>query len=159
VLSLETGYKRDYREGAAYKDYFATDDLMFRVAQRDDRLKNKAEVLALLVRDEAGARHPVALAADFLQKRPVHQFAAGGRHFVVLTSGKGANRVYEARDRRLTAAGGGRLRDDRGRIWQQTEEALVAGDGAQEPPLGRVPAHRVFWFAWYAQFPTTMLVK
>ncbi|MCA1652435.1 MAG: DUF3179 domain-containing protein [Acidobacteria bacterium] len=31
VLSLDTGYARDYAEGAAYRDYFATDRLMFQV--------------------------------------------------------------------------------------------------------------------------------
>jgi transposase-like protein len=29
VLSIETGFDRDYREGAAYRDYFNTDRLMF----------------------------------------------------------------------------------------------------------------------------------
>ena len=29
VLSRDTGYRRDYAEGAAYRDYFATDELMF----------------------------------------------------------------------------------------------------------------------------------
>ena len=33
VLSLETGHERDYSEGAAYRDYFATDELMFAVPE------------------------------------------------------------------------------------------------------------------------------
>jgi len=47
VLSPDTGYKRDYSEGAAYRDYFATDQLMFRVSNTDTRLRSKAEVLVL----------------------------------------------------------------------------------------------------------------
>ena len=47
VLSLGTGYFRDYSEGAAYREYFATDDLMFTVPRIDSRLANKDEVLAL----------------------------------------------------------------------------------------------------------------
>ena len=47
MLSLETGYERDYAEGAAYRDYFGTDRLMFEVPAADSRLKNKAEVLVL----------------------------------------------------------------------------------------------------------------
>jgi hypothetical protein len=47
VLSLETGHERDYSEGAAYRGYFASDDLMFSVSQTDGRLRNKDEVLAL----------------------------------------------------------------------------------------------------------------
>ena len=44
VLSLDTGHRRDYAEGAAYRDYFATDALMFSVPVLDTRLKNKDEV-------------------------------------------------------------------------------------------------------------------
>ncbi len=47
VLSLDTGFKRDYSEGAAYRAYFGTDELMFGVALRDGRLPNKAEVLVV----------------------------------------------------------------------------------------------------------------
>lgn len=42
-----TGHARDYREGVAYRDYFATDELMFGVPELDRRPRNKAEVLAL----------------------------------------------------------------------------------------------------------------
>ena len=31
VLSLNTGHRRDYSEGAAYREYFSTDELMFNV--------------------------------------------------------------------------------------------------------------------------------
>ena len=55
VLSLDTGHRRDYSEGAAYRDYFATDRLMFSVPARDDRLANKAEVLALRSTQAPGA--------------------------------------------------------------------------------------------------------
>jgi len=40
VLSLDTGYERNYAEGAAYRDYFATDRLMFEVPTSDTRLKH-----------------------------------------------------------------------------------------------------------------------
>jgi hypothetical protein len=35
VLSLETGFERDYSEGAAYRDYFASDGIMFEVSRTD----------------------------------------------------------------------------------------------------------------------------
>ena len=67
VLSLETGQQRDYSEGAAYRDYFSTDQLMFQVQARDDRLDNKDEVVVMLFDDPAGgARHPVAESSPFL---------------------------------------------------------------------------------------------
>ena len=33
VLSLDTGFDRDYGEGVAYQEYFATDQLMFKSPQ------------------------------------------------------------------------------------------------------------------------------
>ena len=56
VLSLDTGHERDYREGAAYRDYFSTDDLMFAVSKTDRRLKNKDEVVVTLLEGKDGTR-------------------------------------------------------------------------------------------------------
>ena len=160
VLALETGHARDYSEGAAYRGYFATDALMFTVPRRDDRLKNKDEVLALrLAPKDAGApARPLALAASFLRKRPLYSLSFAGHELVVVTSPVGANRVYEsagvsfARRRE-----DGRLEDLQGRAWRVEEDALVREDGAER--RARVPAHRAFWFGWYAQFPETELVR
>src|SRR5262249_3065238 len=41
VLSLETGFSRDYGQGVAYRDYFNSKDLMFPAAAKDHRLKQK----------------------------------------------------------------------------------------------------------------------
>ncbi|MGH9311725.1 MAG: DUF3179 domain-containing protein [Vicinamibacterales bacterium] len=159
VLSLETGVKRDYSEGAAYRDYFGTDALMFHVSKTDRRLKNKAEVLVMQIRGEDGVRHPVAIAAQFLKKNPLYAFDAGGRRFVVLTTPKGANRVYEAGSARFTRWNGrDTVEDEAGRAWRVSEEALARLDGS-ESPTRRVAAQRAFWFAWYAQFPDTLLIK
>ena len=49
VMDRETGHRRDYSEGAAYRDYFATDELMFEVPWTDRKLKNKAEVVGILL--------------------------------------------------------------------------------------------------------------
>jgi hypothetical protein len=152
VLSLETGRERDYSEGAAYRDYFATDRLMFAVPKLDQRLPNKAEILALRYDDI-----PLAIAATFLKRNPLHHDRAGDTEFVVLTDASGANRVYEAPgvrfeswDRVKTA------RDRSGKTWTLNESELVASDGRR---LKRLPAHRSFWFGWYSQFPRTRLVK
>ncbi len=56
VLSLDTGFRRDYSEGAAYRAYFGTDELMFGVALRDGRLPNKAEVLVIRSTTPRGRR-------------------------------------------------------------------------------------------------------
>lgn len=161
VLSLETGFHRDYSEGAAYRDYFATDALMFEVPGTDSRLKNKAEVLALLLPSKEGApsdRLPVAFSAEFLKRRSVYQGTFGAREIVVLTAPGGANRAYEAGGTRFQKLDGPRVIDSEGRAWRVTEDALVPVDH-QAPPRPRLPARRAFWFGWFAQYPHTALVK
>ncbi len=146
VLSLETGHERDYSEGAAYRDYFSTDRLMFRTSRTDPRLANKAEVLALRLRPAGGGPAvPVAFAASFLARQPVHHVEEAGRKLVIVTSRKGANRVYDAGPHRFSALEPDGVRHaGSSALWRLTEDALIGPDGTRLP---RVPAHRAFWFA------------
>lgn len=160
VLSIATGFARDYSEGAAYRDYFSTDQLMFDVSKHDSRLPNKAEVLVLrLPPSLAGDTGPVAISADFLSRHPVYEVDIPAPRLVVITSPAGANRVYLAGARRFTGMdAAGRVRDGQGRAWTVSEDALRATfDPTLE--LARVPAHRAFWFGWFAQHPDTLLIK
>lgn len=154
VLSLKTGHDRDYSEGAAYHDYFSTDELMFTVPQLDGRLKNKAEVLAL--RFGGDVARPTAISAALLKKTPVFQGRIGAQDYVVLTDASGANRVFAAGGRKFLGIAGDRVVDEQGRRWRVSEPALV-GEGGEE--LARLPAHRAFWFGWFAAFPDTELLK
>ncbi|MGH7703073.1 MAG: DUF3179 domain-containing protein [Gemmatimonadales bacterium] len=155
VLSLDTGHRRDYGEGVAYHDYFATDELMFGVPRLDRRLPNKAEVLAL--RFGAAGEAPLVIAADFLRQHPTYQGRFGGTGFVVLTDRSGANRVYQAGDRSFPAWDGGpTVRSADGARWTVSEGGLRGADGAL---LRRLPAHRAFWFGWSSAFPDTRLVQ
>jgi hypothetical protein len=160
VLSIDTGFRRDYSEGAAYRQYFATDALMFEVPKTDRRLKNKSEVLVLrLASNVQGNSPPVAIAADFLRAHRVYELAVSGHRLVIVTTKAGANRVYESGSHRFRAAReDDRLQDNRGNKWIVKEDALEA---ARDPTLRlpRVPAHRSFWFGWYAQHPDTRLIK
>jgi hypothetical protein len=159
VLSIDTGYRRDYSEGAAYRDYFATDRLMFRVPVLDTRLRTKDEILGLIIPAEGGGRQPVAFAASFLTRHPVYHAEFESVPLVILTSPQGANRVYDAGAHRFVAwTGADSVRDTRGRVWEVGEDALVLA-GAAPVKLPRRTAFRAFWFGWYAQFPDTVLVK
>ncbi len=152
VLSLDTGHQRDYSEGAAYRDYFATDALMFTVPELDRRLRNKAEVLALTLGGE-----PLAVSAAFLDKKRLYQDSSGGVEFVVLTDRSGANRVYETRGRTFERWDDDRTAvDSSGVEWTLAEDRLTSADGAV---LERLPAHRAFWFGWRAAYPETRLVR
>jgi hypothetical protein len=162
VLSLETGHKRDYSEGAAYRDYFASDELYFRVPHVDRRLKNKAEVLTLRLRTRAGADpRPVAIDVALLKRNAVFHFDVDGRRMVVVTSPRGANRVYDLSGHSIafhSMRADGIVIDANGGRWRVAEDALLL-EGEVSTQLPRVVAARAFWFGWYAQFPDTELIK
>jgi hypothetical protein len=153
VLSLNTGHRRDYGEGVAYKDYFSTDKLMFTVPKIDKRLKNKDEVL--IVR-EGG--EPVAISAGFLSQNRIYHDRNGDVSFVVVTDTSGANRVYDSADivfdRHVNPK---TIRSKDGIEWNVTEDALVSENGSRK--LVRLSAHRAFWFGWYADHPDVRLLK
>ena len=160
VLSLDTGHRRNYAEGAAYRAYFGSDDLMFAVSRRDARLPNKEEVLVLRLPDpeRPGELSPLAVTARFLLRNRLYHRHFAGRNLVIVTSEQGANRVYDVGDIRFERhLDGERVADDAGRAWRITEDALVPEDDAGVR-LARVPAQRAFWFGWYAQFPDTDLI-
>ncbi|MDA8017910.1 MAG: DUF3179 domain-containing protein [Thermoanaerobaculia bacterium] len=155
VLSLETGHRRDYSEGAAYRDYFATDKLMFSVPELDDRLANKDEVLAIDL--GVPGDPPLAVSAEFLSKNAVWHEDQGGQSFVVLTDPSGANRVYASGTHRFVSwQGRDVVVDSNDHRWTVTERELVAEDGRSVP---RLPAYRAFWFGWRAAHPDTRLVR
>ena len=155
VLALETGHERDYSEGAAYREYFGTDRLMFGVPKLDARLANKAEVLAL--RFAEAPAEQLAIAADFLAANRLYHERIGKLAFVVLTDASGANRVYETRGMSFASWNGeDAVRDRAGRDWK-VAEAGITGPGGET--LKRLPAHRAFWFGWYSAYPGTRLVK
>ena len=154
MLSLETGHRRDYSEGAAYRDYFATDELMFNVPKLDKRLKNKDEVLGLIF--SQNPNKPLAISVDYLEKNPVYHKKLGDQEFVVLTDSSGASRVYETKgnefknwDKKNTVT------DVNGNKWVLSESKLESSDGKA---LYRLPAHRAFWFGWYGAYSNTELV-
>lgn len=151
VLSLNTGHRRDYGEGVAYHDYFATDKLMFTVPEIDKRLLNKDSVLAL--RNE---EQQLAIAIKFLIKNPVYHSQLGDQKLVVLTEPNGAARAYNVGDRKFKSwNGSNEAVDSDGQKWRVREDSLVSA----EQKLDRSPSHNAFWFGWVSQFPETTLIK
>lgn len=158
VLSLDTGYQRDYSEGAAYREYFASDQLMFQVSRTDRRLARKDEVLVMRLPGDEGTLVPVAIDLRLLRKRPVFGFTAAGRHYAVISDRAGANRVYAVRQPLPEQADPARITDVSGGRWRVTEDALVSEHSAADL-APRVAAQRAFWFGWFAQFPETTLFR
>ena len=154
VLSLDTGHSRNYAEGVAYHDYFATDDLMFTVPGTDRRLKNKADVLAL--RFGPAEAPPVAIAQGFLERHPIHAGRLGATDYVVFTDASGANRVFQSGQVPFTSLSADSALAADGTRWRITEAALEGPNGRTLP---RLPAHRAFWFGWRAAYPDTRLIQ
>lgn len=154
VLSMETGYDRDYSPGAPYGEYFASDDLMFPVAARDDRLPDKAWVFGLRFDDASKA-----FSLDALQAAGVLNTDVGDQPAVLVAGAGRAVRAYDRGDRTFDwqPAEGGQslLVDDQGNQWRVTDIGLQRLEGAGFRP--RLPGHLAYWFGWYAFFPQTEL--
>jgi hypothetical protein len=177
VVDMETGFNRVYVPGAAYGDYFANDErlfrdgLMFPVWQQSDRLFNKDHVYALQL-DDVPKAYPVT---DLLAERVVNDVV--GETAVTLIA---AGEIVEVdgtsqRTGPVTYTSGAEIRafarsehtfspgpddftvlDEDGRSWQVTEEALVGPDGET---LTRINGHLAYWFGWYAFYPETELYQ
>jgi hypothetical protein len=159
VLSVHTGFERDYGEGKAYRDYFSTDRLWYDVPRHDDRLKSKDEVLVFRLSSSSEEEIPFAISVRFLKKKRLFQFRERGLEFVVVTSARGASRVYQTSGHSFgELKQRDRLADLHGYEWLVTEEGLVRS-GSPSQTLPRIAAQRAFWFGWYAQYPNTRLIK
>ncbi|MEM8854770.1 MAG: DUF3179 domain-containing (seleno)protein, partial [Pseudomonadota bacterium] len=156
VLSLNTGHTRNYDEGVAYRDYFATDDLMFNTPFQDERLANKQEVLGL--RFPGAPQDQLAIDTAFLSQNPVYAETVGFQDVAIFTDRTGANRVYDPQGTVFASYDGDRtVTDADGGTWTLDEDSLVhETDGRRLP---RLPAHRAFWFGWQAAFPDTRLIN
>lgn len=155
VLSLNTGYRRDYGEGVAYQNYFATDRVMFNVPKLDKRLPNKREVLALRNSEPNSA---VAFDTEFLKKNPIFTGKVGKDEIVIITSPQGESRVYQTSGQKFSKWDGwNKLTDEDGRAWLLSEDSLR--QSKTKLTLPRYPSHQSFWFGWQAQFPKTRLIK
>lgn len=177
VVDINTGYNRIYVPGAAYGDYFASDErlfrdgLMFPVWQQSDRLFNKDHVYALRL-DETPKAYPVT---DLLAEQVVND-VVGNTAVTLIAAGEiVAVNGTSQRTGPVTYTSGAEIRafarsthtfaptsddfvvvDENGRPWQVTEEALVGPEGET---LERINGHLAYWFGWYAFYPETELYE
>ena len=155
VLSLDTGYRRNYDEGNAYKAYFATDDLMFTIPKIDTSLKNKDEILAL--RLPYVPNENLAISSKFLRKHTIYQSTIGNVPFVVFTDRSGAHRVFKSEGLSFSEYDGlSTAIDSQGNSWNIQEEKMESSSGKE---LQRFQSHNAFWFGYKAAFPDTKLIK
>ncbi|MCY3733821.1 MAG: DUF3179 domain-containing protein [Chloroflexi bacterium] len=142
VLSIDTGFVRDYGPGVAYNDYFNSPLTWFNVRVEDDRLAQKDNVYAVRV-GEALTAYPIEL----LAQRAFAQDEVGGLPIVVIATANGeGGRSYESGDVRFESAdpATGTLTDADGGVWTIREDSLLGPDGEVLP---RVGGHNAYWFA------------
>lgn len=171
VLDLDTGYQRPYIPGAAYGDYFAYDDTMFPVWQRNELLFAKDRIYALQVNGI-----PKAYPVDLLAKEIVVNDTIGDTAIVIIAArgnitvagqnqrigqvsydAGGEVRTYERADRTFTAGPDpNTILDSDGHPWLVSEEALIGPDGEQAP---RINGHLAYWFGWFSFFPKTLIYE
>ena len=158
VLSLNTGYERDYGEGVAYHDYFADDKLMFAVPKLErKKIKNKQSILAIRLQDDVN-EPPVAISVKFLKKNPLYYYKIGRTNLLILTDRTGANRVYEIGDHSFIKydRAENSIWDNEGEEWTIHEDHLKNDKGEI---LNRFQTFNAFWFGWQAAYPNTVLIK
>ena len=161
VLSLDTGFRRNYTNGAAYSDYFNSAELMFPSWQQDTALiENKEMVFALRLQGEAKA-YPLAtiipegIINDRVGNTDIIIIAEATPEREFFEPGGAAVRAYERQGRDFSAgADASTLLSEDGRSWRISEEALVAEDGER---LNRIGGHLAFWFGWFGFYPNTLV--
>ena len=141
VLSLETGYRRNYGSGVVYADYFGSQDLMFPARVDESQLQKKDYVFG--IRSVAAAK---AWPLEAFTGGAVINDAVGLLDVVLI--GDAETRTVRAYDRggRLFEATAERnwLRGPGG-LWKIEEGMIVGPEGTH---LARVPGHVAYWFAW-----------
>ncbi len=142
VLSIETGFARDYGSGVAYNDYFNSPITWFNVPVEDDRLAQKDNVYAVRVGEDLTA-YPI----DLLAERTFALDEVGGLPIVVIATANGeGGRSYESGSIEFQSAdpAANTLTDTEGGVWIIREDSLLGPDGEV---LQRVGGHNAYWFA------------
>ncbi|MDE2744397.1 MAG: DUF3179 domain-containing (seleno)protein [Chloroflexota bacterium] len=142
VLSINTGFVRNYGPGVAYNDYFNSPLTWFNVPVEDDRLAQKDNVYAVRV-GEALTAYPIELLAE----RTFAQDVVGGLAIVVVATANGeGGRAFESGEIHFQSADpdGDMLTDSEGGVWLIREDSLLGPNGELLP---RVGGHNAYWFA------------
>ncbi|MEM7527635.1 MAG: DUF3179 domain-containing protein [Pseudomonadota bacterium] len=140
VLSLDTGHRRDYGSGVVYREYFASQDLMFPALVTGTALKQKDYIFG--IRRQGVAR---AWPLEAFRGGRVINDAVGDLSVVLVGEADGQTvRAYERGARQFESSIRGLSARD-GSAWEISEEALIGPGGTRLP---RVAGHIAYWFAW-----------
>ncbi|MEM7215504.1 MAG: DUF3179 domain-containing protein [Pseudomonadota bacterium] len=143
VLSLNTGFYRDYGSGVVYREYFSNPELMFPASVGDESEVSRKEFVFGIREFGAAKAWPVEA---FREKRVIND-RVGQTDVVLIGDAKTRTvRAYVRNpDETFEQTSDGELKSDHG-VWRTEEDFLVSLDGSQR--RARVPGHVSYWFAW-----------
>lgn len=155
VLSIDTGFYRDYGSGVVYQSYFSSPDLMFpALVRNEDIVQRKDYVFG--IRDFGVAR---AWPLKAFEKEPVINDIIGDKKIVLIGDINAREvRAYIRNDREFRPGSSASNIASGAETWEITETALVGPSGET---LGRIPGHISYWFAWdgYLGVESTLYVR
>ncbi len=164
VLSLDTGFERDYRNGGAYQRYFNDPNfIMFPVWQQDTSEQANKEMIFALNIDDTPKAYPLAtlipegVTNDTLADTNVVIISRETPERTFFEPGGAAVRAY-ARGDYIFSVGEAEneVVDQDGAVWTVTENALFNDAGDR---LERIGGHLAFWFGWYSFYPETLVYE
>jgi len=139
VLSLETGFIKNYDSGVTYRDYFASPDLMFPAVTDESRLRQKDYVFGIRV---FGGAKAWPLSA-FTHESVINDRVGSVNVVLIGDNTTRSARAYERGN--IVFSGDKNNLVSPGKDWKIEEEAIV---GPNQEKLSRLPGHVSYWFAW-----------
>ena len=148
VLSLDTGYTRDYTPGVAYGAYFFSEELMFPAYIGDKTLQQKEQVFGLRISGSQKA-WPLKL---FEKPRAINDRVGILPVVLIGDASTSTVRAYRSEGKQFELGKDMQLKSEN-KEWTLTETELI---GPQGEKLPRLPGHIAYWFAWSGYYPDTL---
>ena len=145
VLNVETGFTRDYDEGASYEAYFASPDLMFPTNVDQSKLQQKDYVFAL-----RGALTEKSWPIKLFEGGAVINDHVGALALTLIGDASTRTvRAYQTDGQAFSKSDQDGIVSLDGARWSITEDAIISPSGLRH---NRLPGHIAYWFAWSGYF-------
>jgi hypothetical protein len=159
VLTIETGYLRDYYTDpyGTYEEndensYYLSGESMFKTMNEGDKTFNSKKIVVGIKHDD----NIIALDPDIVLEKGVVNFSIGNENGVAFYDNQiDAVRVFYSQlnnEKLIFTYSDGKFIDQKNRTWNR-----LGTDGTNK--LNSMTYFDVMWFAWYAFYPNTEVVK